>query len=286
MTNTVIMIGDSGIGGGSPTSLAILSNTVSGPFNMYLGAEGNVGGTGSGLQLEGVCNWSGNTYIVSRVGTASITRIALAEDNALPTGFGRGDLYIGISTDTSGTQEFDLNGFNQTINGLFSGGTSAAALTNNQVLNGAPGTTSTLTVGNNDVSATFGGIIEDAAGQMALTKIGGGVQTLNGANAYTGVTTVNGGTLALVDPGSISTSMSIAVNSNATLDITGISAGFSTANPVQLTTDWQLDRKWLGGCIDDEQRGADARSYSLHDKLDGQQPVLCRPYQYCEYRFR
>ena len=49
-----------------------------------------------------------------------------------------------------------------------------------------------LTVGSNNLSTTFSGIIH---GGGSLTKIGTGTLTLSGANIYTGVTTLSAGTL-------------------------------------------------------------------------------------------
>ncbi len=53
----------------------------------------------------------------------------------------------------------------------------------------------TLTVGVNGGSGVFDGILKDNGGILALTKLGGGTQTLTGTNAYSGATTVNAGTL-------------------------------------------------------------------------------------------
>jgi autotransporter-associated beta strand protein len=57
----------------------------------------------------------------------------------------------------------------------------------------------TLTVGSNDLSTTFSGVMQDG-GQNGgtgglLTKIGSGTLDLSGANTYTGNTNVNGGVL-------------------------------------------------------------------------------------------
>ncbi|MGC4033457.1 MAG: BNR-4 repeat-containing protein [Tepidisphaeraceae bacterium] len=60
--------------------------------------------------------------------------------------------------------------------------------------------TPTLTVGGNNVSASFGGVV---GGATKLAKTGTGRQTLTGANTYTGTTAVNGGTLALGAGGSL-----------------------------------------------------------------------------------
>jgi len=66
---------------------------------------------------------------------------------------------------------------------------------NGQMVNNTVGTTSTLSVGALNTSTTFGGTIKDAAGVLALTKVGSGTLTLTGASTYTGATTINGGTL-------------------------------------------------------------------------------------------
>jgi fibronectin-binding autotransporter adhesin len=50
----------------------------------------------------------------------------------------------------------------------------------------------TLTVGFNNRSTTFGGVI---SGQGNLIKVGTGTWTLTGNNTFTGTTTVNEGTL-------------------------------------------------------------------------------------------
>lgn len=52
-------------------------------------------------------------------------------------------------------------------------------------------------------SFTYGGVINDGAVGMALTKVGAGTQTLTGNNTYTGETFLNGGTLAVGSGGTI-----------------------------------------------------------------------------------
>lgn len=77
----------------------------------------------------------------------------------------------------------------------------------------------TLAVGAGDTSSTFDGTIVngvDGTNVIALTKVGAGTLTLNGANSYTGSTTVSAGTL-LVN-GSIN---SLGMVTNATLGGTG-----------------------------------------------------------------
>jgi autotransporter-associated beta strand protein len=51
-----------------------------------------------------------------------------------------------------------------------------------------------LTVGSNDLSTTFSGIIQDTG---SLTKVGTGTLTLSGANTYTGATTLTAGSLVI-----------------------------------------------------------------------------------------
>ncbi|WP_296345300.1 autotransporter-associated beta strand repeat-containing protein [Reyranella sp.] len=74
----------------------------------------------------------------------------------------------------------------------------------------------TLTVGT-ATSTTFSGMIGGAGG---LTKQGSGTLTLDGYNGYSGATTINAGTLAIVGAGGVAYS-SVTVASGATFDISG-----------------------------------------------------------------
>jgi hypothetical protein len=76
-----------------------------------------------------------------------------------------------------------------------------------------------LTVGGNNLSTTFSGLIGDGGlfggTGGSLTKVGTGMLTLSGSNLYTGATIVNGGTLEV--DGSIATSSAVTVNSGGAL---------------------------------------------------------------------
>jgi fibronectin-binding autotransporter adhesin len=109
-----------------------------------------------------------------------------------------------------------LNNFNETIGSLAGAGT---------VTNGG-GNSRTLTVGDTS-STTFSGVMQNgAAGAFNLTKQGSGTLTLSGTNTFTGVTTINAGTLALSASGSVATSSQVNVaNAAGTFDISNTSAG-------------------------------------------------------------
>lgn len=88
-----------------------------------------------------------------------------------------------------------------------------------------------LTVGNRNTDTNVSGVISDLGGYTSatggkLTKVGTGVLSLDGANAYTGLTTVSQG--ALVINGSIVGAA--AVNSGGTLKGTGTIGGTVTVN--------------------------------------------------------
>ncbi len=103
---------------------------------------------------------------------------------------------------------------NQTIGGLEGGGTVN--------ING-----NTLTVGTNDASSTFAGVLQNTSGSGKLTKTGSGTFTLSASNSYTGNTTINGGTLALSGSGTIG-SGNLVLNTG-TLDISGTTTGLTIA---------------------------------------------------------
>ena len=87
-----------------------------------------------------------------------------------------------------------------------------------------------LTVGTNDGSSSFDGLIQDAVGGAgSLAKVGSGTFTLTGANTYTEGTTINGGTLLAGNTtGSATGSGAVQVNSGGTLGGTGSVAGAVT----------------------------------------------------------
>ncbi|MCP3935561.1 MAG: hypothetical protein GY708_09350, partial [Actinomycetia bacterium] len=90
-----------------------------------------------------------------------------------------------------------------------------------------PAGSSALTVGTNDGTSTFDGLIQDATGGPgSLLKTGTGTFTLNGDNTYTGGTTIDGGTLfANNTSGSATGTGAVNVNSGGTLGGTGSVGG-------------------------------------------------------------
>jgi autotransporter-associated beta strand protein len=74
----------------------------------------------------------------------------------------------------------------------------------------------------NAVNDTFGGILENNTGILALTKSGAGTLTLSGTNTYTGLTTVSGGVLKAANSQAFGAfTDTITVNSGSAVDMNG-----------------------------------------------------------------
>ncbi|MDR3403927.1 MAG: autotransporter-associated beta strand repeat-containing protein, partial [Chthoniobacter sp.] len=99
-----------------------------------------------------------------------------------------------------------------------SGAESINALTGTGTVSTNIGGLQTLTVGAGGGSGTFGGVIQDGAGTLALTKAGAGTETLTGANTYTGGTTISGGTLQIGTGGGTGSIVG-AITDNSILDV-------------------------------------------------------------------
>jgi autotransporter-associated beta strand protein len=153
--------------GGIDLSSATQDLTITAPLVLSEAQAWNIA-TGRNLSVSSNITSSG---LLTTFGAGKVT---LGAANILPNGAGAGNLSIGTT--------LDLNGFSQSVN----------ALTGNGTVDNTGAAPVTLTVGNNDAGGTFGGIIQDTGGALALVKTGTGALTLTGANDFSGGFTNNG----------------------------------------------------------------------------------------------
>ena len=131
------------------------------------------------------------------------------------------------------TLYLDLGGLATSVGTLFGTG----------IVTNSGSSAATLTIGLDNASKTFSGVIQDGAGATALTKAGTGTQTLSGINTYTGVTTIASGTLALTGAGSIANSSEVLANS--VFDISGVSGAGTAIQSLSGTGSVALGSKTL-----------------------------------------
>ena len=149
-------------------------------------------------------NYAGSTTM--QVGTAEMSATLKAGvNNALP-------VTTALNLDragSSGVVYFDLAGFSQTVAGL------RADFGSNAVINSTG--TGTLTVSNTTDTVFSGTIGISGKAAINLVKQGNAALTLNGTNAYTGSTTIGGGTLSV--NGLITATSGLQMSNNATLQL-------------------------------------------------------------------
>jgi autotransporter-associated beta strand protein len=123
-----------------------------------------------------------NPYAISTTVSAGILKANIASVANTSGAFGNNS---DIALANFAGAALDITGFNTQVGSLTGGG----PLGGNVTLGAA-----VLTIGGDTSPAAYAGVI---SGTGALTKTGGGTQILSGANTYTGITSVNGGTLLL-----------------------------------------------------------------------------------------
>ena len=178
---------------------------IHGPFNLTLGAPGRKGT----LSLANTNNdWTGNTFMATR---SDVNVLISSNSEVIPNGFGKGNV---IMTNSAAANGFiwNMNGFSETVNGLLTSPNFAGTCI---ISNGLAYPLATLTVGDNDQSGTFGGILKS---NIALAKIGAGVETFTNVEAYAGNTTISNGVLQLTGAGSIVSSPTVNIN-GGTFDV-------------------------------------------------------------------
>ncbi|MGA2069147.1 MAG: autotransporter-associated beta strand repeat-containing protein, partial [Thermoguttaceae bacterium] len=155
--------------GPSAVTMAGSGTLVLGTANTYSGNTFISGGT---LVLGAANSCSGNTFISG--GTLALANSAALQQSTL-------------DTSCSGSLSFGSLG-SARLGSLTGPGT--------LTLNNTASAAVALSVGNNNASTTFSGILQGAG---SLTKIGSGTFILSGSNTYSGGTTVSAGTLQVGD---------------------------------------------------------------------------------------
>lgn len=185
----------------SPLSVTMSSSshdyTITGSGGIY----GNASLTLDAANTRTLTLATANSYNNSTLVNGGVLRLGAAE--VIPHGPGKGSVTI------NSPGLLDLNGFSETVNGLSGSGT-VDNLADDPV---------TLTVGANNASSIFRGIIQNTAGTVNLVKIGTNAIMLSGPNTFTGTAAVRAGTLRLGQPAALATVSAIRVDGGAALSL-------------------------------------------------------------------
>ena len=203
-----------------------------GPVFLSAGGECRIGAQdGAQLIISGVISDGGSNYSLRTSSNPGdrLRGTILKGANAYSgfTGITRGTLFAGAtntlpaasvvdvhwsSANNTDYAALDLNGFDQTVGGLQNSGNSG----NLAVVTNGVAAQVVLTI-SQTANTSYGGLI---AGRIALVKSGSGTLTLTNRIAYSGTTTVAGGTLRLGINGALPAANAV-VLSGGTLDVSG-----------------------------------------------------------------
>lgn len=157
----------------------------------------------------------GSTYTGAT--TISSGMLKLGSVNAIPNGATASNVTMNPGAGLTAT--LDLNGFDQTINGLVANSAGTANIDNSSA------SAATFTFGSQGQDATLiGNVLNSGAGALSLSKIGAGAATFTGGTyAHAGTTSVQDGSI-LTFGGDVSATTVLSVTGASTLNING---GFS-----------------------------------------------------------
>ncbi|OYW28543.1 MAG: hypothetical protein B7Z47_05705, partial [Chthoniobacter sp. 12-60-6] len=221
---------DDGMGNGT---FKIGSITITSAGTGYTGtpAVTLTGGGGTGAVLDTAVLAANTSGGVTRTGSGTLT---LSGTNSYTgaTVVNAGGTLVAGSTSAFGSNSattvdgtLRLAGRNNALGSLAGSSTG--------IVENASATSATLTVGGDNSSQSYSGIVRDGSGGGALNfiKVGSGTQILSGNSTYTGTTTVSQGALQIGAAGLGSTAASSAVSVNgasATLAGSGMVGGAVT----------------------------------------------------------
>ncbi|MEO5914802.1 MAG: autotransporter-associated beta strand repeat-containing protein [Luteolibacter sp.] len=199
---SVTLTADSGIMAQRLANFTI-TGSISGPFQCEFYAGDPVGDSGTiNVAPAAVQNSYASTKINGRPNGSTIAGNANA--------FSSGPLVVAESM-------LKLNGFNFTFANL-SG-------TGGKISNSHAANPSVITVGGDNTSTAYSGVILDGGtAALGIVKTGTGTLSLTGSNSYSGATTVSQGTLSITSP-TLGDASTVTVASGAHLDLaTGTSS--------------------------------------------------------------
>lgn len=211
----------SGTGGlGIVTTNSARTVTVSG-LNTYTGATSVAGST---LSINSIKNVGGGASALGAVTTAGSGTIGINNATLKYTGTGDETNRVINLAGTTGGATLDQSGASGQLK--FTSAFTATGLGNK---------TLTLTGSTAGTGEIAGAIVNSTGFTTSVTKSGTGTWTLTGTNTYTGLTSVNAGTLVVGVGGVGSITSNVAVASGATLGGSGTITGNVALNGGKLT---------------------------------------------------
>jgi len=230
LSGTITLSGNARIANYAASGVTFtISGQITGPYSIdFYGMNNGANSrnfllSNTGNNFTGNANIFCNDYASARTGASSTLKLGASD--VIPNGNGFGNVVFN-GADANHLTILEMNGFNETINGVSNVSSTGAIIQNTST------GTSTLTIGDGNTNSTFTGVIKDggvgSGKYLALTKIGTGKVTLTGANSYNGNTTVSNGTLAIVQP-TLAVGSTVTLAAGAALELDYAGANLVTA---------------------------------------------------------